>query len=175
MKPAWPTPSPSTRPCSSPSIAVRVSGWSVMINNSPRSVPAGSSATSKHPRRPAPDRAAPLHQRGRSSSITRPPRRPPRGARLLSRAWSGACRRPRHDHRGCVHRWVLDRRPGLTRSCSPPPASWSPNSTVAPVITASTAPPDAEVRLADGNQASVGDVIITRATTADSASPRPTG
>ena len=35
--------------------------------------------------------------------------------------------------------------------------------------------PDAEVRLADGNQASVGDVIITRATTADSDSPRPTG
>ena len=32
-----------------------------------------------------------------------------------------------------------------------------------------------EVRLADGNQASVGDVIITRATTADSASPPPTG
>ena len=54
-------------------------------------------------------------------------------------------------------------RPGLTRSCSPPPANWSPNSTGAPVIIASTTPrPDREVRLADGNQASVGDVIITR-------------
>ncbi len=31
------------------------------------------------------------------------------------------------------------------------------------------------VRLGDGNQASVGDVIITRATTADSDSPPPTG
>ena len=49
MKPAWPTPSRSTRPCSSPSIAVRVSGWSVMINNSPRSAPAASSATSNRP------------------------------------------------------------------------------------------------------------------------------
>ena len=29
---------------------------------------------------------------------------------------------------------------GLTRSCSPPPASWSPNSTAAPVIIASTVP-----------------------------------
>ena len=45
-------------------------------------------------------------------------------------------------------------RPDSTRSCSPPPASWSPNSTVAPVIIASTVPrPDAEVHLADGNQA----------------------
>jgi hypothetical protein len=32
-------------------------------------------------------------------------------------------------------------RPDLTPSCSPPPASWSPNSTVAPVIIASTTPP----------------------------------
>jgi AAA domain len=31
-------------------------------------------------------------------------------------------------------------RPDLTRSCSPPPGTWSPNSTVAPVIIASTAP-----------------------------------
>ena len=54
-------------------------------------------------------------------------------------------------------------RPDLTRSCSPPPASWSPNSTVAPEIIASTGTcRHAEVRLADGNQASVGDVIITR-------------
>ena len=54
-------------------------------------------------------------------------------------------------------------RPDLTRSCSPPPASWSPNSTAAPETIASTRPrPHAEVRLADGNQASVGDVIITR-------------
>ena len=52
----------------------------------------------------------------------------------------------------------------MTPSCSPPPASWSPNSTVAPETTASTGNvPNAEVHLADGNQASVGDVIITRA------------
>jgi hypothetical protein len=40
---------PSTRPCSSPSDGVPVSGWSVMINNSPRSAPAVSSATSDKP------------------------------------------------------------------------------------------------------------------------------
>ena len=56
----------------------------------------------------------------------------------------------------------LTDRPDLTRSCSPPTASWSPNSTVAPAIIASTALTSSEVRLADGNQASVGDVIITR-------------
>ena len=50
-----------------------------------------------------------------------------------------------------------------TRSCSPRPASWSPNSTAAPgSIVSVTAPASSEVRLADGNQASVGDVIITR-------------
>src|SRR5688500_3748562 len=49
MKPAWPTPSPSTRPCSSPSDEVRAFGWSVMINNSPRSAQAASSATSHKP------------------------------------------------------------------------------------------------------------------------------
>ena len=49
------------------------------------------------------------------------------------------------------------------RSCSPRPASWSPNSTAVPVIIASTTPlRRREVPLADGNQASVGDVIITR-------------
>ena len=54
-------------------------------------------------------------------------------------------------------------RQGSTRSCSPPPASWSPNSTAAPATTASTTRlPHPEVRLADGNRASVGDVIITR-------------
>ena len=36
-----------------------------------------------HPRRPPSHRAAPLHRPRRSGSITRPPRRQPRGARLL--------------------------------------------------------------------------------------------
>jgi hypothetical protein len=46
-EPGWPTPSPSTRLSSSRSAVLRVSGWSVMINNSPPSgVPAASSARS---------------------------------------------------------------------------------------------------------------------------------
>jgi hypothetical protein len=49
---AWPALSPSTPPCSSPSIVVRVSDWSVMINNSPRSVPVVCFATSNRPMAP---------------------------------------------------------------------------------------------------------------------------
>ena len=44
-KRAWPTRSPSTSQSSSPSVAVRVSDWSVMINNSPPSAPAACSVT----------------------------------------------------------------------------------------------------------------------------------
>ena len=50
------------------------------------------------------DRAAPLHQPRRSSSITRPPRRQADGAHLLSRSRSRPRRRHRQNHRGCVHR-----------------------------------------------------------------------
>ena len=50
------------------------------------------------------DRAAPLHQPRRSSSITGPPRRQADGAHLLPRSRSRSCRRPGQDHRGCVHR-----------------------------------------------------------------------
>ena len=53
-------------------------------------------------------------------------------------------------------------RPGSTRSCSPPPANWSPTSTARPRASPRSHPCASEVRLADGNQASVGDVIITR-------------
>jgi conjugative relaxase-like TrwC/TraI family protein len=43
----------STPPSSSPSLAVPVSAWSVMINNSPRSAPAASSATSNRATAPS--------------------------------------------------------------------------------------------------------------------------
>ena len=46
-------PLPRHRRRSSPSVAVGVSGWSVMINNSPRSAPAASSATSNTPTAPS--------------------------------------------------------------------------------------------------------------------------
>ena len=67
--------------------------------------------------------------------------------------------------------WQADRKPGSTRSCSPPPANSPPTSTTAPAPTASPKPhvqiqtaPAARgtVELADGNQASVGDLVITR-------------
>ena len=51
-----------------------------------------------------------------------------------------------------------------TRSCSPRPASSSLSSTAEPVIiVCDGAPAGQEVRLGDGNRASVGDMIITRA------------
>ena len=54
-------------------------------------------------------------------------------------------------------------RKASTRSCSPPPATWSPSSTSKPKPTASTgAAPAQGRRLADGNTAHVGDTIITR-------------
>ena len=61
--------------------------------------------------------------------------------------------------------WVSrSSRSDWTRSCSLRPASSSPSSTAEPVIIASAmSRPEQEVRLADGNRASVGDVIITRA------------
>ena len=59
----------------------------------------------KHTHGAAPsDRAAPLHQPRRSSSITRPPRRQTDGAQLLSRSRSHPRRRHCHHHRGCLHR-----------------------------------------------------------------------
>ena len=62
-----------------------------------------------------------------------------------------------------------------TRSCSLRPASSSLSSTAEPVIIALTVGQIGQVRLGDGNRASVGDVIITRTTTADSDSQPPTG
>src|SRR4029453_9416982 len=72
-------------------------------------------------------------------------------------------RRPGQNHRGCLPR--VGFRPGRwgwTRSCSPPPETSSPTSTEehAPVVSGA---PRLDPRCAtDGNNASVGDVIITR-------------
>ena len=58
--------------------------------------------------------------------------------------------------------WIQTDRPDWTRSCSPRRASSSVSSTAEPAATDRHAYSGREVQLADGNQASVGDVIITR-------------
>ena len=141
-----------------------MSGWSVMINNSPRSVPAASSATSQQTHGAL--HLAELHR------FTNP----------AEAAASLALRegKPRHstsylDH-GRVHVGDLatttedaftlgfpTERLGSTRSCSPPPASLSPQlNRRARDHRLGHSAATTEVPLADGNQASVGDVIITR-------------
>ena len=59
--------------------------------------------------------------------------------------------------------WVSDRAAGLDAIMLAPTRTSSPNSTAVPESIVSITPAaTAEVRLADGNRASVGDVIITR-------------
>ena len=132
--------SPSTPPSSSSSAGVRVCDWSVMISNSPRSAPAASSATSNTPTArcsltelhrftdPA-EAAASLALRdgdpGRSSSTSIT-------AGSMSATWP--------PPPGAFTAWAPTGPRGSTQSCSPPPASWSPNSTPAPARTGSTAP-----------------------------------
>ena len=88
------------------------------------------------------DRAAPLHRPRRSSSITRPPRRQTRrhSTSTLITAVSMSATSPTPPRMRSPLGFPTGR-PDSTRSCSPPPASWSPNSTAAPVrIVSITAP-----------------------------------
>ena len=63
-----------------------------------------------------------------------------RGARVLPRPRPGPRRRPRHHHRRTSSPpGPTTARRASTRSCSPPPATWSPSSTSAPKPTASPA------------------------------------
>src|SRR4029453_15841129 len=162
MKPAWPTTFPSTRLCSSPSIEVPVSGWSVMINNSPRSAPAASSATSNRPT---------------ARCIS------PRFPNPVEAATSLALREGKPDaldfylDHGRVHvgdiaqatedaftGWVLDRSAGLDAIMLPPPRELVAElNRRARAHRLDHSEATGEVPLADGNRASVGDVIITRA------------
>ena len=72
--------------------------------------------------------------------------------------------------------WVSDRAAGLDAIMIAPTRNLSPNSTAVPASIGSITPPrHPEVHLADGNRASVGDVIITRTTTGGCASLPPTG
>src|SRR5829696_6186002 len=163
MKPAWPTPSPSTRPCSSPSVEVRVSDWSEMINNSPRTAPAASSdITQTH----GAVHLAELHR------FTDPAEA---AASLTIREGDPSGLKFYLDH-GRIHvgdiatttqdafsAWVSDRAAGLDSIMLAPTRHL-----VAELNRRARAhrldhtPTSFEVRLADENLASVGDVIITR-------------
>ena len=88
------------------------------------------------------DRAAPLHRPRRSGRITRPPRRRACGARASTSITDGSMSAtwpPPPRMRSTLG--LPTERPGWTRSCSPPPATWSPNSTAAPAPIASTTAP----------------------------------
>jgi AAA domain len=123
----------------SPSDEVGVSGLLVMINNSPRSAPAVSSATSPTP-------TAPCISPSCTASPT-PPKQPhhsPCAKATQSRSTSTlitvvftSATLPRL-RRMPSPLGLPTARLDLTPSCSPPPASLSPNSTVAPVIITST-------------------------------------
>ncbi len=113
---------------------------------------------------PPADRAAPVHRPGRGRRHPRPPRRPTRSTRLLPRPATRPRRRPHHDPRRRLQ--CLAGRPqpkAWTRSCWPRPVSWSArlNQRAQDHRLAGTTP-GRQVELADGKQASVGDLIITR-------------
>jgi conjugative relaxase-like TrwC/TraI family protein len=132
------TRSPSTPRSSSPSVGVRVCAWSVMINNSPRSAPAASSATSPTPMAPS---ALP-------SCIGSPTRRKPQPhspsakanqrhstSILITTGFMSATPPPpptMPSQPGCP-----TGPPDSTQSCSPPHASSSLNLTDKPVIISS--------------------------------------
>ena len=127
------------------------------------------------PRHPARARRGPAH-RSSSASPIRPKPPPPspcatavpkRSASTSTSTGSTSATKP-PSPRTCSPPGRPTAATGSTRSCSPPPANSPPNSTSAPAPTASHRLPDrqpdaAPVALADGNQASVGDLVITRA------------
>src|SRR5829696_5415714 len=135
MKPAWPTPSPSTRPCSSPLDAVPVSGWSEMIDNSPQSAPAAPSATS-----------------GKPTALT--------FYLNNGRIHVGDIAKATED---AFTAWVLDRSAGLDAIMLAPTRQLVAElNRCARAHRLDHSDVTAEVSLADGNRASVGDLIITR-------------
>ena len=112
-----------------------------MINNSPRSAPAASSATSNTPTAPcnSPSCTAsptPPKQQHHSTSAKESRRRSTSTSITIASTSVTSPKPPRMPSPPGPRTW----RPALTPSCSPPPASWSPNSTVAPETTASTTP-----------------------------------
>ena len=113
-----------------------------MINNSPRSAPAASSATSQHTHGAL--HLAELHRftdpaEAAASLALRDGRPEALGFYLdHDRVHVGDLATTTED---AFTAWVSTERPDLTRSCSPPPASSSPNSTAAPAPIASTTAP----------------------------------
>ena len=136
-----------------------------MINNSPRSAPAASCATSTQTHGAL--HLTELHRftdpaEAAASLALRDGK--PRGTRastLITAVFMSATWPPRPRMRSTLG--FPTERLGSTRSCSPPPGDL-----VAELNRRARAhrldhtPASSEVRLADGNQASVGDVIITR-------------
>jgi hypothetical protein len=89
----------------------------------------------------------------------------PRGAGVLPEAWPRACRRPRHHHRRRVQfsAWAADRAAGLDAIMLAPTRDLVPDlNRRASTHRLNRSPAAQEVRLADGNPASIADVIITR-------------
>jgi TrwC relaxase/AAA domain len=162
--PAWPTPCPSTTRSGSPSTVVRVSDWWVMINNSPRSVPAACSATSRTLTGAL--QLAELHR------FTDPAEAE---ASLALREGDPDAIGFYLDH-GRVHvgdlakitedafaAWISGRAAGLDAIMLAPTRELVADlNRRAREHRLDGAPVGQEVRLGDGNRASVGDVIITR-------------
>jgi len=152
-------------PSSSLSVAAAVSGCLVMINNSPRSAPAGCSVTSK----PAMERSD-LANCTASPTRARPPP-PSRSAtagpkRSGSTSTGNASTSATTTLNGVFNAWRADRNQGLdalmlamlapTRELVRRLNQRAQNHRLAGSV------PGRQVELADRNQASVGDLIITR-------------
>ena len=122
------------------------SDWSVMINSSPRSAPAMSYATSPTPT--APSASPELHRftnpAEAAASLALREGEPGRSTSTLITAVFMSATFPPRPRMPSPLRFPIGR-PGSTRSCSPPPASLSPNSTVTPVIIVLISPSSWEV------------------------------
>ena len=146
-----------------------MSGWSVTTNSSPRSAPAGCSATSPTPT-----------ERSGSPNCTGSPT-PPKAPHPSPSATAGPkrsaststskspCRRPHRPHRGRVRRLANrpEQRPGCDHA-RPHPRTGQPTQPARPQPPARHPTgqnrPDASrvAMLADGNPASAGEQVITR-------------
>jgi AAA domain len=142
-----------------------VSGWLVMINNSPRSAPAASSATSNKPHGAL--HLAELHRftnpAEAAASLTLREGKPDALDFYLDhgRVHVGDIAKTTED---AFTAWVLDRSAGLDAIMLAPSRELVAElNRRARDHRLNHSPTSSEVGLADGNQASVGDVIISRA------------